>query len=432
MAGQPKNAIERRLDYLAELWSDFAADPKARLLRWLTDEEGARMLEVFFEAQNEDTSELPDLFIRLNTPFAGAAEYGYALASALEQVYQESRADLEAEGIEAGWSAPDASRSRSGIEAFAACCGSLRAHYKDAMVLLAIVLEPEQIADWQGWKWWLEAALPHVPDGVRLTCVDRVERPALGELARAAPETVVTMEPRLDMAAAQRELLQRAGGQGPGVDFRRLFLELAQSGPSTDAAEFHRKAQAALQIATDQQWHALAVSVHMLVASHHFGGSQPQEAITAYRQAAAASERAKAAGDSAGDKLVLQSRFGEAAVLFGNGSYEAAAEVYETIAPMASGCGELPLAFEAWRMAGYCRRQAGATEKSWALYWQALETAAAVDPETRRASALPFAGRDLMELAAAPGYRDYVPAIEARMTELCGEDWREQAEAALT
>jgi hypothetical protein len=215
------------------------------------------------------------------------------------------------------------------------------------------------------------------------------------------------------------------------VDFRRLFLELAEAGPSMSATEFHTKTQAALQIATDRQWHALAVSVHMLVASHHFGGSRPDEAIAAYRDAAAAAEEAKAAGDPAGDKLLLQSRFGEAAVLFGSAAYEAAAELYESIAPLAAACRESLLLFDAWRMAAYCWRQAGAAARSWELYWQSLEAAAALDEQGRRASALPFAGLDLMELAAMPAYRSYVPIIEARMTELSGEDWREQAEAVL-
>jgi hypothetical protein len=432
MARQPKNAIERRLDYLAELWNDFAANPKARLLRWLTDEEGSRMLEVFFETQNEETSELPDLFIRLNTPFGGPEEYGYALASALEQVYEESRADLEAEGIDAGWRAPDAAVSRGGIEAFAASCGSLRAHYQDAMVLLAVVLEPEQIADKQGWQWWLQAALPYVPDGVRLTCVDRVEAPLLGEVARVAPDAVVTVEPRLDMAAARRELLQKAAGQGPGADFQRLFLELAENGSSMSPAEFDKKTQAALKIAVDQRWHALQVSVHMLAASHHFGAQRAAQALEAYRNAAVSAEEAKTSGDPAGDKLLLQSRFGEAAVLFGNREYQAASELYEAIGPVAAQCGEPLLAFEGWRMAGYCWRQAGAPAKSWELYWQAMDAAAAVDEQGRRASALPFVGRDLMELAAMPVYRGNVPTIEARMAELCGQDWREQVEAALT
>jgi hypothetical protein len=413
------------------LWGDFASNEKARLLRWLTDEDGAQMLDVFFETQNEETSEVPDLFIRLKAPFLNAAAYGYALADALQAVYEESRPDLEAEGIDAAWQAPDPAQARDGISAFAACCGSLRAHYQDAMVLLAIVLEPEQITDRQGWQWWLEAALPYIPKDVRLTCVDRLEAPLLAELAARAVEAVVTIEPRLDMPAAQRELLQRAGGQGPGVDFRRLFLELAQVGPSSTPAEFDAKAQAALKIAVSERWHALQVAVHMLVASHYFGAQRPDRAIAAYRDAGVAAEQAKAAGDPAGDKLLLQSQFGEAAVLFGNSDYRGAGQVYEAIAPAAAGCGEVQLAFEAWRMAGSCWRQAGEPAKSWQLYWQSLEAAAAVDAQGRRASALPFVGLGLLELTSLPAYRNYTSTIESRMAELYGADWREQAEAAL-
>ena len=111
--------------------------------------------------------------------------------------------------------------------------------------------------------------------------------------------------------------------------------------------------------------------------------------------------------------------------------FRSAAQLYETIAPAATGCGESQLAFEAWRMAGYCWQQAGAPARSWELYWQSLDAAATLDEQARRASALPFAGLGLLELAGLPVYRTYVPTIESRMAELCGDDWHELAEAAL-
>ena len=86
-----KNPIEQRIDYLAGLWNEFAKDPEPRLLRWLVDDDGVRMVELLIEMQNEEVGDIPDLFIRFDVPFTDSQSYPLELFKSLIEQYEESR-----------------------------------------------------------------------------------------------------------------------------------------------------------------------------------------------------------------------------------------------------------------------------------------------------------------------------------------------------
>jgi uncharacterized protein involved in type VI secretion and phage assembly len=81
----PKNAIERRLCVLIALWNEFAENPEARMLRWLVDQEEARMIDVFLEGQDEAGGDVPHLLIRFDEPFEDATTQRFSLVQSLQQ-----------------------------------------------------------------------------------------------------------------------------------------------------------------------------------------------------------------------------------------------------------------------------------------------------------------------------------------------------------
>ena len=89
-----QNAVERRLAQILEHWSTHAADMDARMLKWLAGVDDLRMVELFFELQNEDGSDLPDLILRFSTDFHAGDTYGDALARAMRAEYEASTEDL--------------------------------------------------------------------------------------------------------------------------------------------------------------------------------------------------------------------------------------------------------------------------------------------------------------------------------------------------
>ena len=107
----------------------------ARLLRWLTDADTARMVDLFLEVQNEEAGDLPDLFIRFDVPFEDGRRHGFSLLTSFRKQYEEIRAGIAEERIPADWTCPDGRAGESDIVAFGRACISFRRYYDELMAL---------------------------------------------------------------------------------------------------------------------------------------------------------------------------------------------------------------------------------------------------------------------------------------------------------
>jgi hypothetical protein len=428
-----KNAIERRLDDIAAYWNTFALDRKGRLLRWLTDADGARMVEVFVEAENEEIDDIPDLFIRFAAPFLDPKRHGYALIEILRARYEEVRPGLVEEGVPADWACPDPNPGESDVAAFARACGSLRAYYKDSAENIVAVLEPQAPASPGDWaKWLLALVRSELPTGVRLMVVDDVANPALDALAAAEPERVVTITPDLDMPGAMHELVQEAGGSGPGVAFRKHFVALTTAAASGNLAAAARSADSAHSIAAEHAWPQMQVVVHMAMGGVLLGAGKGAEALARYRAAGQVAAEAGKAGDAVAPKLVVQARFAEGAALLAENRHAEAAPVYEAAAPLAAAQEDHLLAMEGWRMASYCHEVNKQIEPAWRCGNLALDAAEQLDEAIRRGSTLPYAGQGLLRLTKQSRYSREADNVRRRMNALIGPDWESLADAGRT
>lgn len=418
-----KNAIEKRLDILATAWNEFTAQAAPRCLRWLVSEDDASMMNVFFEAASEGAIELvPDLFLRMNLPFEQPHLYGLQLAMEFTRRVEEARAALASENDDQPWAAPDISQSASSLLAFADCLKSFQQQYTANFEHLVIVFEPAQIVDMQAWNVWLYELLKmNFPPAIRFSITDTTANPTYENLVALAPALVQTCSPKINLNAALTEIVNSTGGNGTGVQFRRLFVELSQLAQSGDMSAINRKAQAALSLTQQEKWFGLSVAVHSLVAAVHLRFGRVDEAVMKYRAAVQAGENATANEDPAGKKLVIQSRFGEAAALLSGGRFNEAVKIYEQIAPLTEEVSDAMLGMEAWRMAGYCYENLQMLPWAWKSYQKALEVAEQMEAQAREASTLPYVGQGLLRLSEE--HSAEAIQVRARMQALAGADW---------
>jgi tetratricopeptide (TPR) repeat protein len=423
-----KNPIEQRLDYLSGLWNEFAKDPEPRLLRWLVDDDGIRMVELLIEMQNEEVGDIPDLFIRFEAPFTDAKSYPLELLKSLSEQYEESRKDIAEEGLPAGWQCPPPQSRESSVQAFARACASFRKYYRGKMLALALFLAPSRISNLEDWQKFLLALLRcGLPPTIRITVIDHIGQPKLNELCEAEPKLTRTITPELDMPGALEEIAETAEGVGPGNDFRKLFVKLGNAAAQGNIKAANKVATAALRIARKQKWFDLQVAVHMVLGAMHLGKGATAEAIAVYRQAGKLAVQAEQSGHPAGRKLVVQTRFAEAGVLLGEGKYQEAAPLYEETVPLARAQDEAFLELEAWRMASYCYEMAKRPREAWRCGNQALETGERLDEELRPNSTLPYVGQQLLALLARQrAGKKYEQQVRQRMVALVGKDWEER------
>lgn len=416
-----KNAIERRLEELEGIWNEFVENGEARILRWLADDDTARMLDLFLEIQNEEVSEIPDLFVRFGEPFQDPKQYGFQLRESLVAKYEEIREGIAEEGIAADWVCPDVRPGDMGVTAFVRACVSLRGYYEGVMLNLAIALLPHSISDSSEWRTWLhEAARSELPTNVRFLVVDDANSPLLDGLDEAEPKRFVTSKPELDMPGAYLELLREVPRSGPGLAFAKNYVALGNASTRGDLPGAQKAADAALKLAKKHNWPQLQVVVNLALGACLLASGKMNEALQSYRTA---KEIKMDPEDPAAPKLAIQSRFAEAAVLVGDGQHEQAAQVYSDTHPIAVEQEDHFAELESSRMAAYCHEMAGRPEPAWKWGQRALEAGEAMDAEARESSTLPYVGQGLLRLTQHSDYANEEDNIRDRMVELVGADW---------
>lgn len=425
-----RNAIERRLDTLAEEWNLFAESP-AVLVRWSFTDDDAQLVDGFIGMQQEGAGDVPDFFIRMDLPFDDPGRYGFALREAMEQRYQAGREEMAQAGHPAEWRAPALVPGESDLSALLRCCASFQAYHARIMLTLALVLTPEPEPDAGAWQRWLYAlARSPVPQGVRFLVLDPGESPRLDALCQAEPERILTQRLALDMPGAREDLARNAAGADPGSQLRVHMVGLADAAGRGDVAAAHHAGQEALAIATRQNWPAMQVAVHLALGGAYLGGGHTEHTLASYRAAQQSAAAAEQAGDPAAPKLRVHAGLAEGAALVSAGRYGEAAPVYQAAAPLAAAAGDPLMTMEAWRMAGYCHEAAGDPQSAWRCGAAALEAGEALDPAARQASTLPYAGQMMLRLADRWSFPIGTEAVQRQMVGLLGAGWNAGAPEA--
>jgi tetratricopeptide (TPR) repeat protein len=422
-----KNAIERRLARIIELWNGFAQTPGLRLLCWRGDADELRLVDAMVEVEAEQPA-TPDLFLRLTSPFTDPSGYAAALLKELEAQYEASREGLREQGLAAGWRPPAAVTGEADGLRLLHAASDLQATYGDRCELLVLCLAPERIEDPAGWRRWLERlGGSQIPATLRFMVGDPIAAPLLGGLDEALPDRVAVIEPRLDMPAAMEELARSEGKDGPAKDYRIHFLGLANAAGKGNLPAAEKSAGKALGVAGKEGWLDQEVAVHLALGAARLGRQAFAPAADSYRKAIEAARRAKAAGHPAGARLEMTAGMGLGGALLAAGQWPEAARVYAAVAPLAAAAGDRFTTLEAWRMAAYCHEQAGADAEAWRCADRALDVGSSLAEEERRSSTLPWVGLTLLRLLERH-YKegDHAMAMRARLDRLLGEGWAER------
>jgi hypothetical protein len=426
-----RNAIERRLDRLAEQWQAFAADPALRLLRWRAVADDLRMIDLFVDVQGEELGTTPDVFVRLSPAFGDPSGYASDLVSAFLDQYDAARHDLETQGIAAGWQLPEAVVDETDLAFLVRAATYFQAYYADRMQCLVLVLAPGAVADDRAFAAWLIDLLQQgLPPTLRLMVPDPADAPRLDGVDEMAPGLAVTIDTDLDMPGALEELARSEGAEGPAKLFRVNLASIANAAARGNLTAAERAAGRALDVARKEDWADQALVVHMALAAVYLSAGRAEDAVGSYRKASIAAEAVAAKGHPAAAKLRLTAAMGEGAALVAAACWREAAAAYERAAPLAETAGDPLMLLEAWRMAGWSHEQAGADRDAWRCGQQALAAGESLSADQRGQSTLPWVGQMLLRLLDR-NYRDDVHQAEvmrSRLDGVFGKGWERALE----
>ncbi|NVB42050.1 hypothetical protein G6O69_29765 [Pseudenhygromyxa sp. WMMC2535] len=412
------NPIEQRLDRLYEDWDDFAAAPAAKLLRWQVVDNEWRMIELFFRVEDEeDSGQLPVIFVRLDAPYHDARTYTQALYDQLSAQIEDSLEQI-GEGFIAPPTTGHALADLLGLaDALADVAG-------EALELLVLVFTPTEVLDPEEWASWLGLCVDRMPPSVRGIVIDELGSPTtapLDHLANARPEQLRSELADLAMLDVGVELADHSCRQGPDADYRRCYAQMfAAIGRSQLDAAVHAGAEAQA-IARAQGWGPLTVAVDLALGSGHLQTQEHERAIELFHRAR---EQALELPDEQAPALALQAQFGMGAAAIAAGALPQGAQLYAEAAQLAEASEDSRSQLDALRMQAHCLEFDGKPEQAWLAASAGFGVAEGMDEETRRSSTLAWLGVAAERLASRVHAQPPWPELRTRLEAWIGPSWR--------
>lgn len=456
---QTDNAITRRADQLQQMWRTFLKNPTAKCCYWVLEPDATRMIDVFHEMNSRDSHKTPDLFIRFKIPFEDISTYGSTLSEFLAGVVALERADFLTAGVPLEWQSKHEDAPSNRALGFLRNFFNLAAALKLGEGVLVAYLAPEEILRVEEWeRWCFDATRLPIPDKMRLMFVETEGQQNLSKLAKQHPERIATLQPKLDMTNAIRELMAETGDQNDkGSHFQKAFFELTQSVAQKDMNRMKVHAEKAIQLSRSMGYPHLEIGVLCATANAFMANEQPKVAIAAYDEALRVAQAAHGkplvpqmpdvkvdeSNGSVFDQLAMQVLFskGSALITLRIPKYEEAMTVYQQADSLLKniisknpkfpkdnvdfehGAILLMHRMEALRMTGFCLEALKQGQKALEIYETAVLLAEKLPFEIRQNTTLAFIGRAMMNLCHGFAMKREFHAVVNRMIVLLGEGW---------
>jgi len=455
------NAITRRLENLQLLWSDFTQSTTASCCCWYVEQEELTMIDTFYQVNADESSDTPDIFLRLESPFIEPKQYTKTLSKELATLVDADRAGLAEDNIFIDW------QPKHKVDPNNSAVGFLHDffHLADSLDLeegkVVIFLLPSAIsspAKWQ--KWWSDVLSLNIPDKIALMVCDTKENELLQAVKKKFPNKLMVFSPALDMPNAIRELMSEYGDQEDGcTHFRKAYFELTQAVGKQDVNAIRDTAKIALTLARQIGFPHLEITVLCTAGNGFMLNGKSKAGITAFDEALKIANASKdkplvaefpdmkvdLPGGNLFEQLSVQILFfkGAGFLSMKKTAYEQALKSYEqaekqlakmllekkATSPASDWTNGGIIHFhllEALRMRGYCSERLGRKQQALKIYAKAVSVAEKMSPEMRTSTTLPFIGQALLNICHKQGMKKEYWRVQEKMDNLLGKDWEKQ------
>ena len=417
-------AISSRLQLLFDGYGAFASDPNARVLRWQLRADELRMAEAFIAGeQDERAGQSGDLFFVLQQSFEDAARHGSMLVQEFATGYADARDELMGCGIEPDWRCPSRGDDERDIPLLLRTLIAFLEHHACSGKLV-MVLRPQRVTDFDAYDGWLTRLAQHAPANIRGLVLDAPCDSAPAPGARSDTERIWVREPHLDMSGAMLELARGGGTDNPGGKARLLLVEMNQALAAGELDAARAIGQRAHAIAESLSWWHLVVPIQLSLGSALASHEAHEQAIACYRSAEKAATRCQTEGPldvrAHAARLLLSCRMAHGAALIGKGDWNAAGQMFEDTAPLASALADPRAELDCHRLASLCLERQDRSADAIVAGQRGMEVARAMDADTRSHSTFAYLGEALMRLARGHARPHQRRAIERDIETIAG------------
>lgn len=358
---KPENAVERRFIEAHQDWMRFARKPDARLLYWYADTQDLQMVKLYLEMQAESSCTV----IEFTEPYIDHQQYCSALATSLINFYMERKEGAAQMGINANWQ-PPIMQNKNGSHYLFDVAQSLMHHHPDVFPGFVFIFTPTgEFLFKQFEKTLLKLLNDPFFNSEKGNCIrmivtgDIAQTDKVPSLPKQKPDRVIYFQGHYHMLQMPRELLAESTERGDSAEFRRLFVQLGETLHNNNTERMEQLHHSALAISEKNNWPDQSVVICLTTGAGMLKAGEYNKALNAYQQSLQFAKQALAVKHPAGNKLIINAKFGEASVWLMQKEYLKAALCYGKTVPYAKADNDGILCVEAYRMQAWCLEQAG-------------------------------------------------------------------------
>lgn len=426
------NPINDRLIQLRDQWVEFTAN-KASLFKWNLVPDEMQMLDTLVLVEADEAGELADLLFYYKGEFKDDANYCLDIVNFIESKVKEMLLD-ESDPDPFHWNAPPPNEDEDSQDYLFRVLASLYSDLSELVETIGLILLPQAVSKPGKWIQWLYdwTKVATGQDAVKVAFIDQSDGLIYENLLSEAGSEILNTTANLNMPEALNKVAEDADDGSPGGAYRKEFVNMMNWVGKGDIDNATVSGDRAVAIAEEHKWFNLQIPIFMALAGASMNNEQVTESYDYYLKAEESADKCIEEGSDEGKKLKIHTIFGACSVLIKTKQYAMAAERYLEASEFAAENDDNVNYFESLRMATVCLDKAKKRKDAWEQGNFGLDAVDSFSDEEREQALVGQLGLTLWKITKKLTFRKHRAELEERMTELCGENWKEEAEEALS
>ena len=418
---QEENPITERLSKLQTQWTSYVSE-KHKIIRLLIEKEDSKMVEAFIRTEASEHGKLAEYFVNFSSIFTTKENYSKLLTESFAHRYYDEDVREEVGDALPQWNGTpylEVSEANS-AESFVDCLSSFaKAMGKNTVLILCIT--PHQYKPNKQFAHWLEETAKKLPASLKLLATDYLSSPVLDHIDESL--CPITLEPKLNMSSATRELITAGDTNDPVVKVNLCLLNIMEAAGKKKKKDVERWGKEGIHAARQTGLRSLQASILMTHGSAHYQLKEFELAIKFFSEA----EHTALAGIEDEDKdsckaILLQAYNFQAATNQLLNNKEKAQFFYQKTADEAKAQDNGLMSLEASRMTAEMQKKRYESQEAMQTLRDAYDYGKKMDTDMQRFSSLLLICRALYD-AVEGGDELLVKEIDTHAAALWGEEW---------
>ncbi len=422
-----QNPVTVRIDKMCEIWSRKVTGKKFSAVRWLVQHDEEKMLDAFSILETTEHSQLPDLFIRLDTDMDDYESYDKLLFNDWLKNWEspESVKSMKESGVVCTFdTTPWKERlKREEPFPFLECMNEFARSIKGFKDKVVVFLKPLTFQDEKLWIKWIHSNIDNgIPPRVRLMVMDRSGLESFKNWNNFNDS--ITLTPELNMGNVAREMNATGDQNNPAVQFNTCIFNLGDGLARKNSGNVHHWGKKAFEIALKDKNIPLQVAACITYGAALFQLKDHKGAIEQFSIGRERATAGKASGVKECDSLLLQTIMFLGAVNFHKKENKIAFSHYQEMCEMAIEQNNYFMAMDGLYMSYLLADKLGKYSDSISYLNQAFEIAKSAGFESLKYSSLMLVCENLYKHAINSKNQSQADEIDNQMKEMWGEQWK--------